>query len=105
MRDTNLVYALREHAEWAERNKYEVPITLCDDLEESAELIEVRAKEIEKLRVTAKELAKERDAAVADIEAARGVCRVCRHNGACGNPIEDYCDGERWEWRGLQKEA
>lgn len=50
MRDTNLVNALREHAEWAERNKYEVPITLCDDLEEAAELIEVRAKEINTLR-------------------------------------------------------
>ena len=51
------------------------------------------------------QLTKERDAAVADIEAARGVCRVCRHNAACGNPIEGYCDGERWEWRGPQKEA
>ena len=50
MRDTNLVKALREHAEWAEGNQYEAPITLCDDLEEAAELIEVRAKEIEKLR-------------------------------------------------------
>lgn len=50
MRDTNLVNALREHAEWAERNKYEVPITLCDDLEEAADLIEARAKEIETLR-------------------------------------------------------
>lgn len=50
MRDTNLVNALREHAEWAEGNKYEVPITLCDDLEEAAELIEVRAKEIKRLR-------------------------------------------------------
>ena len=50
MRDTNLVNALREHAEWAERNKYEVPITLCDDLEEAADRIEAQAKEIEKLR-------------------------------------------------------
>lgn len=50
MRDTNLVNALREHAEWAEMNKYEVPITLCDDLEEAADLIEARAKEIDALR-------------------------------------------------------
>lgn len=98
MRDQELVNALCEHAEWARANEWETPITLGDDLTEAADVIE-------KLRVTAEELAKESDAAVADIEAARGVCRVCRHNGACGNPIEDYCDGERWEWRGQQKEA
>ena len=50
MRDTNLVNALREHAEWAEGNQYETPITLCDDLSEAADLIEAQAKEIEKLR-------------------------------------------------------
>ena len=50
MRDTNLVNALREHAEWAEGNQYEAPITLCDDLAEAADLIEAQAKEIEKLR-------------------------------------------------------
>ena len=50
MRDTNLVNALREHAEWAEGNQYETPITLCDDLEEAAALIEAQAREIEKLR-------------------------------------------------------
>ena len=32
MRDTDLVNALREHAEWAEGNQWETPITLCDDL-------------------------------------------------------------------------
>ena len=30
MRDTNLVNALREHAEWAEGNQWETPITLGD---------------------------------------------------------------------------
>ena len=50
MRDTDLVNALREHAEWAEGNQYETPITLCDDLAEAADLIEAQAKEIEKLR-------------------------------------------------------
>ena len=50
MRDTNLVNALREHAEWAEGNQRETPITLCDDLAEAADLIEAQAKEIEKLR-------------------------------------------------------
>ena len=50
MRDTNLVNALREHAEWAEGNQYDTPVTLCDDLAEAADLIEAQAKEIEKLR-------------------------------------------------------
>lgn len=50
MRDTNLVNALREHAEWARANEWETPITLCDDLAEAADRIEAQAKEIEKLR-------------------------------------------------------
>ena len=50
MRDTNLVNALREHAEWAQANEWETPITLGDDLAEAADLIEAQAKEIEKLR-------------------------------------------------------
>ena len=50
MRDTNLVNALREHAEWAEGNQWETPITLCDDLIEAADLIEAQAKEIDALR-------------------------------------------------------
>ena len=50
MRDTNLVNALREHAEWARANEHETPITLCDDLTEAADLIETQAKEIDALR-------------------------------------------------------
>ena len=50
MRDTNLVNALREHAEWAEGNEWETPITLGDDLAEAADLIEAQAKEIDALR-------------------------------------------------------
>ena len=50
MRDTNLTNALREHAEWAQANEWETPITLGDDLAEAADLIEAQAKEIEKLR-------------------------------------------------------
>ena len=50
MRDTNLVNTLREHAEWAEGNQWETPITLCDDLTEAADRIEAQAKEIETLR-------------------------------------------------------
>ena len=50
MRDTDLVNALREHAEWARENEWETPITLGDDLAETADRIEAQAKEIEKLR-------------------------------------------------------
>ena len=50
MRDQDLVNALREHAEWAEGNEWETPITLGDDLAEAADLIEAQAKEIDALR-------------------------------------------------------
>lgn len=49
MRDANLVNALREHAEWAQANEWETPITLGDDLAEAADRIEAQTKEIEKL--------------------------------------------------------
>lgn len=39
MKDTNLVNALREHAEWAQANEWETPITLGDDLVEAADRI------------------------------------------------------------------
>lgn len=44
MRDTNLVNALREHAEWARANEWETPITLGDDLVKAADRIEAQAK-------------------------------------------------------------
>ena len=50
MSDQNLVNVLREHAEWAEGNQWETPITLSDDLAEAADLIEAQAKEIDALR-------------------------------------------------------
>lgn len=50
MKDQELVKALREHAEWAQANEWETPITLGDDLAEAADRIEAQAKEIEKLR-------------------------------------------------------
>lgn len=50
MRDTNLVNALREHAEWARANEWETPITLGDDLAEAADRIEAQAKELDALR-------------------------------------------------------
>lgn len=50
MRDTNLVKALREHAEWQRGNEWETPITLGDDLVEAADRIDAQAKEIDALR-------------------------------------------------------
>lgn len=50
MRGQNLVNALREHAEWAEGNQRETPITLSDDLSKAADRIEAQAKEIDALR-------------------------------------------------------
>ena len=50
MNGQKLVNALREHAEWAQANEWETPITLGDDLAEAADRIEAQAKEIEKLR-------------------------------------------------------
>ena len=50
MNGQKLVNALREHAEWAEGNEWETPITLGDDLTEAADRIEAQAKEIDALR-------------------------------------------------------
>lgn len=74
MRDTNLVNALRKHAEWANGNEWETPITLGDDLAEAADRIEAQAKELDAMR--------------------NELCYLCgkyreAHNGAC--------DGCRWE--------
>lgn len=56
MKDQKLVNALREHAEWAQANEWETPITLGDDLAEAADRIANQSahvaalqKEIEKL--------------------------------------------------------
>lgn len=40
MKDQELVKALREHAEWAQANEWETPITLGDDLVEAADRLE-----------------------------------------------------------------
>ena len=57
MNGQDLVNALREHAEWAEGNQWETPITLGDDLVEAADRIANQStniaalqQEIEKLR-------------------------------------------------------
>lgn len=57
MESQDIVNALREHAEWAQANEWETPITLGDDLVEAADRLENQSahiaalqQEIEKLR-------------------------------------------------------
>lgn len=40
MKNEEIVRALREHAEWAQANEWETPITLSDDLAAAADLFE-----------------------------------------------------------------
>ena len=40
MKNEEIVKALREHAEWAQANEWEAPITLSDDLAAAADLLE-----------------------------------------------------------------
>lgn len=51
MRDQKLVKALRGHAEWAEGNQWETPITLCDDLAVAAEAVAMALEQFGKVRV------------------------------------------------------
>lgn len=44
MTDQELICALHEHAEWAQANEWEVPITLGDDLKAAADRLERMAK-------------------------------------------------------------
>lgn len=47
-----LVRRLREHAEWAEANEWEVPIMLPDHLKQAADAIEELSKRCEALERT-----------------------------------------------------
>lgn len=84
MRDTNLVNALREHAEWAEMNQWETPITLGDDLAEAADRIEAQAKEIEKLRAQLRHLEElteaDRDGRLVVLPFTSGRTLLCKEN-------------------------
>ena len=59
MRDTNLVNALREHADWARANVYEAPIALYDDLTKAADTLEKLRGQNKQLREAAALVAKE----------------------------------------------
>ena len=101
MRDTNLVNALREHAEWAQANEWETPITLGDDLVEAADRIANQdthilalQKEIEGLRKQNEQLRLDRDYAmsiIADVikDGKTWMCRYCAH---CKSIISGMAD-------------
>lgn len=79
MRNQKLVNALREHAEWAEGNQWETPITLSDDLAAAADLIEkltercARYAAYEDTERTPEEIDMDHEAA----EQLRHLCRNC----------------------------
>lgn len=50
MTDQELIRALHEHAEWAQANEWEVPITLGDDLKAAADRLEFRTQQLELAR-------------------------------------------------------
>ena len=88
-----LVAALREDAEWAHENEWETPITLGDNLEDAADLIESLSTQLE-------QVTRERDAAVQDINmlCQCDVCtRLCKYDKP--NP---YCECADFEWRGVE---
>lgn len=94
MRDTNLVNALREHAEWAEANEWETPITLGDDLAEAADRIEAQAKEIENLRGQNRQLMLERNyvmSIIADVRKA-GKTWMCQYCAYCKGIVSGMAD-------------
>lgn len=105
MRDTNLVNALREHAEWAEGNQWETPITLGDDLAEAADRIANQSthiaalqQEIEKLRGQNGQLMLERNyvmSIIADVAKAgkTWMCQYCAHCKGIVSGMAD-CDSK-----------
>lgn len=84
MNDQDLVNALREHAEWAQANEWETPITLSDDLAEAADRIEAQAKEIENLRAQLRHLEElaeaDRDGRLVVLPFTSGRTLLCKEN-------------------------
>lgn len=106
MRDTNLVNALREHAEWARANEWETPITLGDDLTEAADRLENQnthiaalQQEIEKLRGQNRQLMLERNYVMSIIADVRKggktwMCQYCAHCKGIVSGMAD-CDSKK----------
>lgn len=97
MNDNEIVKALREHAEWAQENEWECPITLGDDLRKAADLIE-------SLQAQLAESQRRERAAVEDLNLTAN-CDVCKHYDAdeisCAKPTVDSYSC--FEWRGPQE--
>ena len=98
MKDQELVNALREHAEWAQANEWETPITLGDDLAEAADQLENQnahiaalQQEIEKLRAQNGQLM----SIIADITTAgkTWMCQYCAHCKGIVSGMAD-CDSK-----------
>lgn len=120
-----LVEALREDAEWAHANEWEIPITLGDHLREAADMIEHLDEEnagLDILLTSAQSAAetwqRRAEAAERDLrEADRLDCVHCIHNKPIDAKCEAYdfncrtckepcacksCEGNsNWKWRGL----
>lgn len=108
MRDTNLVNALREHAEWQRGNEWETPITLGDDLVEAADRIANQnthilalQKEIEDLRAQVPRWIPVTERLP---EPETDVLAVCNRNGYIFVVPAIYEDGKmltqdsKWNW-------
>lgn len=100
MRDTNLVNALREHADWWENGDMMNPLGgLEKDLAEAADRIEAQAKEIEKLRGQNRQLMLERNyviSIIADVRKAgkTWMCQYCAHCKDIFSGMAD-CDSKK----------
>ena len=106
MKDQELVNALRAHAEWAQANEWETPITLGDDLVEAADRIANQSthiaalqQEIEKLRGQNRQLMLERNYAMSIIADVRKtgktwMCQYCAHCKGIVSGMAD-CDSKK----------
>lgn len=85
MRDTNLVNALREHADWWENGDMMNPLGgLEKDLAEAADRIEAQTKEIENLRAQLRHLEElaeaDRDGRLVVLPFTSGRTLLCKEN-------------------------
>lgn len=125
MNDQDLVNALREHAEWAQANEWETPITLGDDLTEAADVIEKlqgdliqRNADLLKARedLQGAKNASDQHAAINDTlydsnmklasDRKALINELCQYCGKYKYAHEGACDGCRWkeELTGGEKE-
>jgi predicted nuclease with TOPRIM domain len=122
-----IVKALREHAEWAQANEWECPITLGDVLRKAADTIEELndfqssqcanlLAQLSELRAENARLRAERDKAVGDLKhitTMYGECYGCKRYDHAARKCTDAvsvktCDthgNNMYEWRGTEGKA